>query len=223
MDTQVYGAANYFPSLIVLENHQVNSYQLAEKAKWKVGRVTPENSADIPLQSSIASRSHGELVYVNSEWCYIDYGSINGTYLNGKKIENQKNEKSKLYALKSGDVLRIDSEDLSDNRGVWMMFLTEFNGYTWQSFSLEEKRDVYIGSNAQVSDIVFPFQYISEQHTCVGYGNGHYFVMDCNSYYGTYLNGMRLEHGQVLRESDRITLCDRILIFTGNELIFNVN
>lgn len=181
------------------------------------------SSPDIPLQSAIAGRSHGELTYVNAQWCYIDHGSINGTYYNGKKIENNQNEKSKLYALRNGDILQINSEDMTDKRGVWMMYTTEFNGYAWNRFSLEEKKDIFIGSNEQACNIFLPFQNVSQKQACVGYGNGHYFVMDCNSYAGTYLNGKRLEHGMVLKENDRITFCDRVLVFTGNELIYNIN
>ena len=225
METQGYLASGNAVNLVVLENHQVHTFPLDARSNWQIGRTTPVSSPDIPLESEIAGRQHGELVCVDQEWYYIDNGSINGTYLNGEKIENQPKQRSKSYLLKDGDVLRIDSNDLSrpDQRGIWMLFTVNLVGNIWENFPLNGKEEILIGRNEETCDIVLPFPYISREHARIGYGNGHYFLMDCNSNAGTWLNGERIDHGQVLKEKDRISLCDCNLIFTGDELIYNIN
>lgn len=225
METQGYLSSGNSVHLVVLENHRVHSFPLDARSNWQIGRITPVSSPDIPLESVIVGREHGELVYVDNEWYYIDKGSINGTYLNGEKIGNGGKEQSKLYLLQDGDVLRIDSNDLShpDSRGIWMLFTTNLVGDVWENFPLNETKEVLIGRNEETCDIVLPFLYISREHARIGYGNGHYFLMDCNSNAGTWLNGKKIEHGEVLKEKDRISLCDCNLIFTGDELIYNID
>jgi hypothetical protein len=50
------------------------------------------------------SRKHAELVFVNFRYYVRDLGSMNGTWLNGKRLN-----KSDLLLLSSGDALRLGS------------------------------------------------------------------------------------------------------------------
>lgn len=224
METQAYLSTGGSVNLVVLEAQQVRNFPLHASSRWTIGRSTPVSSSDIPLESAIVGRQHGEFVGIDGTWYYIDKGSINGTYLNGEKIQNQPKCASEPKLLKNGDILRIDSEDLNapDNRGVWMMFTTDSIGNMWNSVPLDGKKEIFIGRDASLCDIVFPFSYISAKHACIGFANGHYFITDCGSLAGTWLNGKRIEHGEILREKDEIRLCDCNLIFTGNALIYNV-
>jgi len=49
-------------------------------------------------RDKVTSRKHGYISYLNGKYNLIDQGSMNGTYLNGVKLE-----KGKEYDLKNGD------------------------------------------------------------------------------------------------------------------------
>lgn len=119
--------------LIVFERGEVCRIRLDSRARWTLGRETPENTPDIPLRSAIAGRTHGEFVHVGNGWFYCDGGSLNGTFYNGKKLVSGR--RVRPVRLHSGDVLRIDYSDLStpDSRGVWMLFTTEQMLGEWAS------------------------------------------------------------------------------------------
>src|SRR5438094_3228720 len=58
------------------------------------------DSRQIPLTDNTVSRRHAELVPSDEGWYIRDLGSSNGTYINGRRINNR-------YVLKLGDQIRI--------------------------------------------------------------------------------------------------------------------
>jgi two-component system NtrC family sensor kinase len=62
--------------------------------------VLGRDSRQIPLTDQTVSRRHAELVPVEGEWILKDMGSVNGSYLNGVRVDNRK-------ALKLGDQIRV--------------------------------------------------------------------------------------------------------------------
>jgi len=210
-------------SLVILEQDEVRCYNLETQSQWTIGRATPENTPDISLTSAIAGRKHGELIYIDDEWFYLDNGSRNGTFYNGKKIESGLNGRTEPTLLQDGDVLRIDYSNLEtpDRRGVWMLFTTSNVQGNWLHVPLTG-RDVFkIGRDSQTCDIVLPFPYISACHTKITYLNGVYYVSDCNSRAGTWLNGEEVTNPHILKDKDKISICDCDFIFTGRGLIYN--
>jgi pSer/pThr/pTyr-binding forkhead associated (FHA) protein len=67
-----------------LQSTPVRTWNFEEEVAIAIGR-SPEN--DVVLYSSVVSRNHVELKYVNGNWVIINLGK-NGTYLNGKAIAN---------------------------------------------------------------------------------------------------------------------------------------
>lgn len=59
-------------------------------------------SNQIPLTDQTISRRHAELRFVNDYWILKDLGSVNGTYVNGVRID-------KPVRLKHGDQIRVGS------------------------------------------------------------------------------------------------------------------
>lgn len=110
-------------TLVILEQRTVRKFKLEGQTYWTMGRVTSHNAPDIPLSSPIAGRTHGKFLLVDGELFYCDLGSINGTFLNGKKIKAGMGKSICPVLLKCGDVLQIDNEDLNnpDFRGVQMI------------------------------------------------------------------------------------------------------
>lgn len=67
-----------------LQSTPVRTWSFEEEVAIAIGR-SPEN--DVVLYSSVVSRHHVQLKYVNGNWEIINLGK-NGTYLNGKAIAN---------------------------------------------------------------------------------------------------------------------------------------
>lgn len=127
METTPYPTDQETATLVILEGETEKKYDLREKSIWTFGRETQSNHPDLAVESRIVGRQHGEFRSIDGEWFYIDKGSINGTYHNGKKISNGLNGRVRPVILSNGDVLRVDSDDLEhpDRRGVRMTFVTE--------------------------------------------------------------------------------------------------
>ncbi len=220
--TSFESASNEF-NLVVLEQGKIKSYCFVFTEKLTIGRATPVSNPDIPLSSPIAGRSHGEFLMIGSQIFYCDKGSKNGTFYNGRKIKQGIKKQINPIMLSSGDILRIDYEDLSkpDPRGVWMLITSNAIQGEWSVFSLVNREETTIGRNSASCNIVLPYSYISNKHALITYLNGNYYVSDCESREGTWLNGKRIENATLLREKDCFSICDFYFIFTGGSLVYN--
>ena len=156
-------------SLVVLEQGEIKSYRLVFPEKLTIGRATPVSNPDIPLSSPIAGRSHGEFLMMGNQLFYCDKGSKNGTFYNGRKIKQGIKKQINPIMLSSGDILRIDYEDLSrpDPRGVWMLITSNAIQGEWSVLSLADREETTIGRNSASCDIVLPCSYISSKHALV--------------------------------------------------------
>ena len=210
-------------SLIVMEQGEIKRYRLGFPEKLTIGRATPVSNPDIPLSSPIAGRSHGEFFVIGNQLFYCDKGSKNGTFYNGRKIKQGIKKQTNPIMLSSGDVLRIDYQDLSrpDPRGVWMLITSNAIQGEWSVISLTDREETIIGRNSVSCDIVLPRSYISNKHALITYLNGNYYVSDCGSMNGTWLNGKQIEKATLLREKDCFSICDFHFIFTGDSLVYN--
>ncbi|MGN0370939.1 MAG: FHA domain-containing protein [Butyrivibrio sp.] len=222
METMIFLSVQNDAALVILENGIVKCRILNDGNKWTIGRASMNNNPNIQLNTEIVGRKHAEIIRIGNDWFYVDKGSINGTYHNGKKIEKGINGSFSPVSLNNGDILRIDSKDLNhpDSRGIWMMFTTDRIEEKWVNYSLD-KKDTVIGRCSKDCDIVIDLPYISEQHCKITYVKGKYYIYDCNSLAGTWVNNNRINSPLILNEKDKISLCDRHFIFTGNSIIYN--
>jgi two-component system NtrC family sensor kinase len=62
--------------------------------------VVGRDSRQIPLTDQTVSRRHAELLPQGDDWILKDLGSVNGSYLNGTRVDNRK-------PLKLGDQIRV--------------------------------------------------------------------------------------------------------------------
>ena len=209
--------------LVVLERGAVRSYALGAQALWTIGRRTPEHAPDISFDSPIVSREQGEFFASGGQWFYCDRGSRNGTFYNDVKIWAGYRVKSKPVPLSSGDVLRVDRRDasLADPRGVWMYFSAAPIRGVWRYYPLAGRTSTVIGRDAARCDIVQPLAYISGQHARIVARDGQFWLSDCGSKAGTWLNGRPLRKETCLGEKDHICLCDCHFIFADGGLIYN--
>lgn len=206
-------------NFVVLENGMVRSFKLEEQERWVIGRVSDGMNQDIKLESRIASREHGTILSIDGDWYYKEE-SLNGTYHNGKKLMKERND---IVRLRHGDVLRIGSKKLANSEvmGVWMMFTTGSIGDKWRAVKLE-RTETYFGRSEELSDVIIPLPYISGHHLTITRRDDGYYIKDCDSMAGTWVNGVKLESEVRLNEKDMILICDCIMVFTGNKIIYNI-
>jgi len=223
METQRFIARTSGASLVVLEEDQVRVYALDTRPDWKIGRYDPDipNTPDILFTSKIVSREHGWIQNIDNRWFFVDNPrNLNGTFHNGVKVPQRKNGMKEPILLESGDVLRIDNEDLNhvSSQGVLMLFTTAAVKGTWTSYPLKNQTTV-IGRD-ESCDIVEPIPYISAKHAKIACVNGSYYLSDCDSRAGTFLNGQQVKSTVRLREKDYISLCDCNYFFLGDKLLY---
>ncbi len=222
METVPYLAVDSDARLLLIDDDKrLRLIHLNKRQRWSFGRETEMVHPDISVHSPIASRDHGEFVCVDEQWFYIDKGGRNGTFCNGKKVLAPRGNKRYPLLLNNGDVLRVDYEDLTrpDNRGVWMMFLTENVEGEWRSHTISDGTTV-LGRDPSCQ-IVLPEPYISARHCVIERRSDGCYVRDAGSMAGTWFNGRRLLSEEKLGEKDTLMLCDRHFIFTGGRLIYN--
>lgn len=223
MQTQRYEAQISGASLIVLEDNQIRVLSLDTRPDWKIGRYDPNipNTPEILFTSKIVSREHGWIRNIDGLWFYVDNPqNLNGTFHNGVKINKPRNGSKNPKMLESGDVLRIDNEDLNhvSSQGVLMLFTTATIKGTWTMYPLNNKT-VYIGREKSC-DIVEQLPYMSAKHAKITFENGRYYISDCGSLAGTFLNGQQVTSNTLLREKDYISLCDCNYFFLGDKLLY---
>lgn len=223
METKQFQSTSDQINLVVLEQGRIRCYGMDSGNRWTVGRTTAQNTPDIPLASPIASRTHGEFVMIDGQWFYCDLGSRNGTLYNGVRIQSGLNGRVRPVMLENGDILRIDHSEAgrADPRGVWMLFSTENISGEWSYYSFVGKSTVRIGRDMDLCDLVQPLAYVSSLHARITLREGNYYVSDCDSTAGTWLNGVEVRTPMRLRDKDRISICDCHFIFTGAGLIYN--
>ena len=223
METQNYIAQISGASLVILENDKVDVQALDMRSEWRIGRYRPDmpNVPDILLSSVIVSNEHGWIRNIDGQWYYVDNPkNLNGTFHNGVKIPRPISGTKRPTPLENGDILRIDNEDLNhpSSKGVLMLFTTVPVKGVWTAYQLN-KQTVVIGRD-NACDIVEPLPYVSLRHMKISFINGNYYLSDCNSRAGTFLNGKQVKSSAVLREKDCISVCDRNYFFTGDRLLY---
>ena len=221
MNTEKYIAKKSGANLIVLEEDHVGVYTLDIQPEWIIGRYDPNmsNVPDILFKSPIVSRVHGWLRNIENQWYFVDNPkNLNGTFYNGVKISRPLPGIMKPIMLENNDILRIDNGNMDHTGGIFMVFTTTAVKGTWTSYKLNKSK-ITIGRGTECN-IIVPIPYISTKHAEIFYANGQYYLADCDSTAGTFLNG-KLIHGPcVLHEKDYITLCDWNFIYLGNKILY---
>lgn len=92
-----------FRSKVTINEKGLNRYVDIDKSPFIIGRA---NTADVVIPDELLSRRHAEISIENETVWVQDLGSINGTWLDGKKLKpNQKTE------FKAGQFLSFGSDE----------------------------------------------------------------------------------------------------------------
>ena len=209
-------------TLLVLErNKDVRVVRL--NGDMRLGRKSPDSYSDIPLDSGIASRNHGDFSFIDDTYYYKDNNSLNGTFINGQKLVKYNERGSRAVKLMDGDVIRIDHNQLDrpHDEAVEMIFSTTFSSDDkWKRYSLSGSNNIKIGRN--ISDGISLTDFMaSRNHAILQYHSGRWKIIDNNSKNGIFVNKNAINTEQYLNPSDVIRIANTTLIFTGNEIIYN--
>ena len=204
--------------LVIMEGDRIFTFPLDNRPEWPLVRA---NSAADPesmivLHSSIVSKYHAHLRKTDGSWYYIDNpNNTNGTLYNGIKMTAPHGLAGKVR-LFDGDILRIDSQnDQSNANAVLMMYTTSPVEDRWDRHSIRGKQSVLIGRSPSC-DIVQSLPYLSAKHAEIMAMNGAWYLRDCGSKAGTYLNRQRVTKPVRLRDKDCFTLADRMFFLLGD-------
>lgn len=190
-----------------------------------MGRDYPGSDRDIRICSGIVGRKHGEFVYDNSSdtYYYIDNNSLNGTFINGIKLQPFNNRGSRAFKLSDGDIIRIDRSDLSDPHpeAVLIIFSRSFEkNEQWNTVDITNCYIITIGrdekNTIRLADIM-----ASRLHAQIQNEPGHAVISDCNSQNGVMVNGKRIDRSERIHYNDVIRIANTMLIFTGSSIVYN--
>lgn len=190
-----------------------------------MGRDYPGSDRDIRICSGIVGRKHGEFVYDNSSdtYYYIDNNSLNGTFINGIKLQPFNNRGSRAFKLSDGDIIRIDRSDLSHPHpeAVLIIFSRSFEkNEQWNTVDITNCYKITIGrdekSTIRLADIM-----TSRLHAQIQNEPGHAVISDCNSQNGVMVNGKRIDRSERIHYNDVIRIANTMLIFTDSSIVYN--
>lgn len=207
-------------SLFIMDGNNISVFSLEERTEWLLGRaVPPLPQGLIPLHSPIASRNHGKLAKVNGNWCYWNNpANVNGTLFNGKLMDRSHSAPVRLY---DGDVLQIDSTSGSHTlpNAVLILFTTSPVAGCWERCAIQGKSSVVIG-RSPACDIVLPLPYLSAKHAEIQHRPDGYYLRDCGSRAGTFLNRQAVTRPVHLRDKAHFRLADRSFFLVGDSLFY---
>lgn len=190
-----------------------------------MGRDYPGSDRDIRICSEIVGRKHGEFVYDNSSdtYYYIDNNSLNGTFINGIKLQPFNNRGSRAFKLSDGDIIRIDRSDLSHPHpeAVLIIFSRSFEkNEQWNTVDITNCYKITIGrdekNTIRLADIM-----TSRLHAQIQNEPGHAVISDCNSQNGVMVNGKRIDRSERIHYNDVIRIANTMLIFTDSSIVYN--
>lgn len=181
---------------------------------------------DITVQSAIVGRRHGEFLYDDNEgvYYYIDNNSLNGTYINGVRLEKYNERGSRAYRLTDGDILRVDRRTLDrpHPEAVILIFCTSLRyDESWKLFDMGRLVNITIGRGdnnvIRLTDLS-----ASREHAILRReADGGWSVFDNNSQNGVSVNGRGVAGSARVCDHDVVKIADTTIIVFGNTLIYN--
>lgn len=195
------------------------------KGSMTFGRRHSGKLCDILVDSVIVGRNHGEFIYDNNQqaYYYIDNNSLNGTYINGYKLEKYNDRGSKAFRLNDGDILRVDRTTLNQPHpeAVIMIYCTTIRyDEKWKVTDTSRYANITIGRGSN-NVIRLTDMTASRNHAVLRRNNSAWFVFDNGSVNGVSLNGREINGNAAVFDHDVIKVGNTTLILCGKLLVYN--
>ena len=190
----------------------------SRKVKLLVGQdiiVGRSSSADVVLSNSHISSQHVKLSYDGFRVLIDDFGSTNGTELNGEKITKKKiigQNATLILAGEKGDKIDIvfPVSEIGNNVGKIIAVLKPISDDSLPEIILKENELVSIGRSSCCT-VSIKNKNISSQHCFLrAHRNGSVTLEDSNSTNGTFVEGIenRVKKTQ-LYKGNKVYLADK--------------
>ncbi len=201
-------------------------YMINFKGDRTFGRDYPGSDRTIRVNSEIVGKRHGEFIYDDSDgsYYYIDNNSLNGTYINGERLQSYNERGSRAYRLSDGDIIRIDRPNLRDPhpQAVLMIFSMTLTGKElWQEFMLDPAAGTVTVGRASGCSLKLNDLMSSRIHAVLRFIDGGWYIADNASTNGVGVNGEEINGMVRLYPNDVIKIANTILVFSGCSLLFN--
>lgn len=184
---------------------------LAENQKLLIGRK--KHGADIEIDDPSVGRKHATIENKVGKIYIKDLESLNGTYVNDKRIESNKlievslKDKIKVVSesieitLKKNTSTKDKSEKISKKDDLNF----ELNDATGLKQKITSKGFFNIGRLSE-NDIVLDDRVVSRKHAKISFENGNFWIENLRLKNKTYLNGHEVKEKTRLRDTDVITI-----------------
>ncbi len=195
------------PALVVRTKGAVRKFM--PNGSYAVGR---DPAADVPIDDARVSWRHGVLSTDENGWIFADVGSMNGTFVNARRI--------RLATIEGETLFRLGNAQSGAELACWVPpAIEQASGVDREPSSIITMgtRKVRIG-RAPDNDIVLPDLIVSRHHAEFReMGDGRYEIVDLGGHNGTFVNGRRV-NSVALRESDIVGIGRATFRLVGNEL-----
>jgi uncharacterized protein (TIGR02145 family) len=173
----------------------------------KVITIGRSSQNEVVLLDPNVSRHHCQIIlHDDGHYSIADFGSTNGTFVNGRRIQGE-------TVLNPGDVVSICGDTIP------------WQNYFGSATVPGPTKTVTVG-RASDNDVVISDSFVGRHHCRFAiYGNGNVVIEDLNSANGTFVNGQRIQGQRPLNPSDIVRIGNTTLpwpryvgIWRGNSL-----
>lgn len=198
-----------------LEGGRVARKQI--EGKMELGRKEPDSSKEIQVPSPYVSGSHGSFVRMGGMCLYQDMGSLNGTFLNGERLDPDI-----PVRLSDGDILRIGNPKAkTDPDNVVLLYSTRGNTDTaWEFYQPDpDVLSFEAGREAAPDALTLTGDDVSRSQ-CVFHRTVYGWAVENRSRTNvTQLNGREISSA-ALAEQDVLRMGNSYAIYTGEGFFF---
>ncbi|MCK5437227.1 MAG: FHA domain-containing protein [Desulfobulbaceae bacterium] len=218
---------------LMLNDRVIKSFQMTEGLKVTIGRGA---DADIVIDNTGISRLHSSFELKNDIYLLSDLESLNGTFVNGKKITSMVpvSEEDVIEIAKfklmvrphEGSAAATSSTDFMDEDEE-TVFVSKWKGKPTGTQTVKGRaktRLVVIEGEASVdevgldgkssvkigkdssSDLVISGFFVAAAQCYIMNRDGKFFIVPQRSWVGTRLNGLKLKEEHLLRKGDVIEI-----------------
>ena len=202
-----------------------NISEIPVKDKMTIGRFFDGSTVDLPLNSSVVSKQHGEIAVLDGEYFYRDLLSTNGTYINGKLYGKSANKGRSARKLEDGDVLRFNTGDDAslDPETVIMIFSTNYeDNFKWFTqlvsnniAELNIGRDTAPNSGMRIED-----EMVSQNHASFFAAEQGWAIIDHESTNGVFINNQRISEPEYLKKYDIVRIINFNFIYMADKIFY---